>query len=145
MPATYQRDLAGSLESGESEEKVVEMLWKLLEKEIKCLGERHPDTANTRQVLGVMLRQEGEQVVAREMARPLREKKGESESAVAAEWDEARELRARIPAKHRTEMSAHSKDVSRLNKAIHELVPKKQRQSFVWFYERVDAKASGSR
>ena len=83
------------LESGESEEKVVEMLWKLLEKEIKCLGERHPDTANTRQVLGVMLRQEGEQVVAREMARPLREKKGESESAVAAEWDEAREQRKR--------------------------------------------------
>ena len=71
------------------------MLWKLLEKEIKCLGERHPDTANTRQVLGVMLRQEGEQVVAREMARPLREKKGESESAVAAEWDEAREQRKR--------------------------------------------------
>ena len=83
--------------------------------------------------------------VQRELSKRVAKETTTALGGVDPKSDEAREIRARIRAKHRTEMSAHSKDVSRLNKAIHELVPKKQRKSFVWFYERVDAKASGSR
>ena len=53
--------------------------------------------------------------------------------------DQAREVSARIRAKYREEMSSQAKSVSGLQKAIDKLVPKKQRRSFVWFYERIAA------
>jgi hypothetical protein len=83
------------LESGESDATVEDMLWKLLEKETKSLGERHMDTANTRRVLGVLLRKEGKQVVARDMARPLREDRAVVQSVQDAEWEEQKLKRAK--------------------------------------------------
>ena len=83
--------------------------------------------------------------VQREFSKRVRAETSAALNGIDVKSDEAREIRTRIRAKHRTEMSAQTKDTSRLNKAIHKLVPKKQRQSFVWFYERVDTKASGSR
>ena len=83
--------------------------------------------------------------VQREFSKRVRTETSAALDGIDSKSDEAREIRTRIRAKHRKEMSAQTKDTSRLNKAIHKLVPKKQRQSFVWFYERVDTKASGSR
>ena len=83
------------LESGESDATVADMLWKLLETETKTLGERHMDTANTRRVLGSLLRRSGKQAVARDMARPLREERGAVQSAQDADWEQQKAQRAK--------------------------------------------------
>ncbi len=83
------------LQSGESDAIVADMLWKLLDTETKALGERHMDTANTRRVLGSLLRKGGEQAVARDMARPLREERGTVQSVQDAEWEQHKLQRAK--------------------------------------------------
>jgi hypothetical protein len=83
--------------------------------------------------------------VQRELNKRVRTETATALGDLDPKSDKAREIRARVRAKYREEMSAQTKDSSRLNKAVYKLVPKKQRQSFVWFYERVDTKASGSR
>ena len=83
------------LASGESDESVEDMMWKLLEAETRMLGERHSDTANTRRLLGALLRKNGKQAVARDMARPLRQERGTVQSVQDAEWEQQRIQRAK--------------------------------------------------
>ena len=81
----------------------------------------------------------------REFSKRIREEISAALSGADPKSDRAREVSAQVRAKYRKETSSHSKKVSGLQKAIHELVPKQQRQSFVWFYERIGGKATGSR